>query len=189
MIKLERTTSWYRPYTVVASGKEYLLENIHFYDENGVVVSSGSGWLQNINGTDIREVELPVDKVTRRNKEKFDGEVFGLTFRSYNETRLVLYIPISMFNIEYDCKRKMFGDRIYECYKGDQGVFLTKYIKSLDEALRAVKTDYEALYESIRPYEMERNPDLTIERLKKMINTIEQFKEERKNIDSIVVEG
>ena len=189
MIKLKRTTNWYRPYTVIASGKEYLLENIHFYDENGIVVSSGSGWLQNINGIDIHEIELPVDKVTRINKTKFDGEVFGLTYRSYNETRLVLYIPIEMLNIEYDCKRKMYGDRIYECYKGDQGIYLTKYIKALDEELRVIKSTYESLHESIRPYEMERDPDEAIEILYKMIDTIEQFKAERQNIDAMVVEG
>ena len=189
MIKLERTSNWYRPYTVVASGKEYLLENIHFYDENGVVVSSGSGWLQSINGMDIEEIELPVDKVTRRNKEKFDGEVFGLTFRSYNETRLVLYIPISILNIKYDCKRKMYGDRIYECYKGDQNIYLTKYVESLDAKLRLIKNDYSALYESVELFEMERNADKAIQNLKQMIETIEKFKEERKNIDSIVVEG
>ena len=189
MIKLERTTNWYRPYAVVASGKEYLLENIHFYDENGIVVSSGSGWLQNINGMDIKELELPVEKVIRRNKEKFDGEVFGITYRSYNETRLVLYIPISMFNIEYDCKRKMYGDRIYECYKGDNNIYLTKYVESLDKDLRVIKDDYSALYESVGLYEMERNPEGTIFHLKQMIEAIEKFQEERKNIDSIVVEG
>ena len=189
MIKVTRETSWYRPYTVVASGKEYLLENIHFYDENGIVVSAGSGWLQNIYGQDIKEIELPVDKITRRNKEKFDGEVFGLTYRSYNETRLVLYIPITMLHIEYDCKRKMYGDRIYGCYKGDQGVYLTKYIKSLDADLRAIKDDYSALLESVSLYDMERNPDGAIFHLKQMIETIGKFKAERKNIDYIVVEG
>ena len=189
MIKLERTTNWYRPYTVVASGKEYLLENIHFYDKNGVVVSSGNGWLQNINGMDIKEIELPVDKVIRRNKEKFDGEVFGITYRSYNETRLILYIPIEMFHIEYDCKRKMYGDRIYECYKGDHNIYLTKYVENLDVNLRMIKNNYSTLYGSVGLFDMERNPDLAIEKLKKMIKTVEQFKEERKNIDSIVVEG
>jgi hypothetical protein len=189
MIKLERTANWYRPYTVVASGKEYLLENIHFYDENGIVASSGGGWLQNINGMDIKEIELPVDKVIRRNKKKFDGEVFGITYRSYNETRLVLYIPIEMFHIEYDCKRKMYGDRIYECYKGDYNIYLTKYVESLDANLRLIQNDYSALYESVGLFDMERNPDLAIEKLQKMIKTIESFKEERKNIDSIVVGG
>lgn len=188
MIKLERTYNWYRPYTVVASGKTYLLENIHFYDDNGIVVSSGGGWLQSIHGRDIKEIELDVDKVIRRNKEKFDGEVFGLTFRSYNETRLVLYIPIDMLNIKYDCKRKMYGDKVYECYRGDQGIYLTKYVESLDTKLRLVKNDYSALYDSIGLFEMERNPDKAIQSLHKMIETIEKFKEERKNIDNVVVE-
>ena len=189
MITLKRTTNWYRPYTVLASGKEYFLEKIHFYDESGVIVSSGSGWLQDIRGMDIKEVELPVDKVTRRNKEKFDGEVFGLTFRSYNETRLVLYIPISMLNIKYDCKRKMYGDRIYECYKGDNDVYLTKYVERLDFDLRVIKNEYSALYDDVKLFNMERNPDTIIDKLYEMIESVKKFKIERDNIDNIVVEG
>lgn len=189
MIKLERTTNWYRPYTAVASGKEYILENIKFYDADGVVVSSGNGWFQDIRGLDIKKIELPIDKITRRNKEKFDGEVFGLTFRSFNETRLILYIPISMLNVKYDCKRKMHGDRIYECYTGDQGIYLTKYVESLDKNLKVVKDDYSALYESVGLYEMTRNPDGTIWHLKQMIETIEKFKIERQLIDNLIVEG
>lgn len=53
MIKLERTNSWYRPYTVVASGTEYVLESIKFYDGGGNIISSNSGWLQNQYGSDI----------------------------------------------------------------------------------------------------------------------------------------
>lgn len=189
MIKLERTASWYRPYTVVASGKEYLLEQIHFYDENGVVVSSTSGWLENARGVDLHEVELPVDKVIRRNKEKFDGEVFGITFRSYNETRLVLYIPMSMLNITYDCKKKLWGDRVYECYTGDQDIYLTKYVESLDKDLRVIKNNYSALLEKVGLFDMERNPDEIILKLAQMIDVVKDFKEERKNIDAIVVEG
>lgn len=187
MIKLKRATNWYRPYTVVARGKEYLLEKIHFYDETGIVVSSNDGWLENARGVDIQEIELPVDKIIRRNKEKFDGEVFGITFRSYNETRLVLYIPMTMLNINYDCKKKLYGDRVYECYKGDQEVYLNKYIKSLDADLRVIKDNYRALLEKVGMYDMERNPDEIILKLTQMIDVVKDFKEERKNIDAIVV--
>lgn len=190
MIKLERTQSWYRPYTVIASGTEYVLESIKFYDEDGNIISSNSGWLQNQNGTDIPCIELNVDKITRRNKEKFDGQVFGTVCHcSYgNEKRLNLYIPMSMLNLTYIGRKKMFGDRVYECYTGDQGVYVTRYVESLDKDLRVIKDDYSALYESVDLYSMERNPEGTIFHLKQMIETIEKFKTERANIDSIIVE-
>lgn len=190
MIKLERTQSWYRPYTVIASGTEYVLESIKFYDEDGNIVSSNSGWLQNQNGTDIPCIELNVDKITRRNKEKFDGQVFGTVCHcSYgNEKRLNLYIPMSMLNLTYIGRKKMFGDRVYECYTGDQGVYVTRYVESLDKDLRVIKDDYSALYESVNLYSMERNPEGTIFHLKQMIETIEKFRTERANIDSIIVE-
>lgn len=191
MIKLERTVGWYRPYTVVASGKEYVLDNIKFYDKDGNILSAGNGWLQCKAGSDIPCIELDIEKVTRRNKEKFDGEVFGMTMRcSYsNETRLVLYIPMDMLNIKYEGKKKMCGDRVYECYTGDQGVYVTKYVESLDKDLRAIKNDYTALLESVELFKMERNPEAAIEGLYKMIETIKKFQVERQNIDNIVVEG
>lgn len=190
MIKLERKLSWYRPYVVTASGKEYVLESIRFYDVEGNIVLHSSGWLQDVRGMDIQEIELPTDKITRRNKVKFDGEVFGTIHPSYNnESRLNLYIPMSMLNIRYECKKKMYGDRVYECYTGDQGIYLTKYIKSLDAELTIVKSSYEALLSDVSLFNMMKDPNKTIENLEKMIKVVEAFKEERQKIDSIVVEG
>lgn len=96
---------------------------------------------------------------------------------------------MSLVNLTYVGKKKMFGDRVYACYTGDQGVYVTQYVESLDKDLRVIKDDYSALYESIDLYHMEKNPDETITRLKKMIESVEKFKAERVNIDSIVVKG
>ena len=191
MIKLERTQSWYRPYTVIASGTEYVLESIKFYDEDGNIISSNSGWLQNQGGSDIPCIELNVDKITRRNKEKFDGQVFGTVYHcSYgNEKRLNLYIPMSLVNLTYVGKKKMFGDRVYACYTGDQGIYVTTFVQALDKKLSNIKSGYSYLLENVDTYHMEKNPDETIATLKEMIQTIEEYKEERANIDSIIVEG
>lgn len=186
MIKLERKLNWYRPYVVTASGKEYVLESIRFYDHNGVVLYA-SGWLQDVHKMDIKEIELPIDKITRRNKEKFDGEVFGTIYHSFNnESRLNLYIPISMLNIKYVGKKRMFGDSIYECYEGDQGIYITKRLISLDTELNLIKSDYEALLSDVSLFEMTRHPDESIEKLEKMIEVVKAFKEERQRLDDIV---
>lgn len=190
MIKLERTANWYRPYTVVASGTTYTLESIKFYNENGEIVATSSGWLQNQCGTDIPCVELNADKITRRNKEKFDGEVFGTVCHcSYSsEKRLNLYIPMSLVNLTYVGKKKMFGDRVYACYTGDQGIYITTFVQALDKKLSNIKSGYSYLLEEVDSYHMEKNPDETIAKLKEMIETIEEYKKERANIDSIIVE-
>jgi len=190
MIKLERTQSWYRPYTVIASGTTYVLESIKFYDESGNIVATSSGWLQNQQGLDIPCIELNVDKITRRNKEKFDGEVFGTVCHcSYSsEKRLNLYIPMSLVNLTYVGKKKMFGDRVYACYTGDQRIYVTTFVQALDKKLSNIKSGYSCLLENVGSYHMEKNPDKTIETLKEMIQIIEEYKEERANLDSIIVE-
>ena len=190
MIKLERTANWYRPYTVVASGTTYVLESIKFYDENGKIVATSSGWLQNQCGNDIPCVELNTNKIIRRNKENFDGEVFGTVCHcSYSsEKRLNLYIPMSLVNLTYIGKKKMYGDRIYACYTGDQGIYVTNFVESLDKELSNIRQGYSYLLENVDSYHMERNPDETIANLKKMIETIEEFKKERTKINNISVE-
>jgi hypothetical protein len=187
MIKLERVHSWYRPYGVVAGGKEYVLDGIRFYDENGVVVSAG-GWLQDVSGKDVPTVILPVDKVIRRNKEKFDGEVFGCVTRDLGESKLILHIPTKMVNLKYEGKKKLYGDRVYECYVGDFGMYLTKYVESLDSDLRAIRDKYDGLLSSIGAYDVQKNPDEVINKLGQMIELVSAYKEERTRIDNIVVE-
>ena len=60
---------------------------------------------------------------------------------------------------------------------------------SLDADLRVIKNNYKALLEKVSMYDMERNPDEIILKLTQMIDVVKDFKEERKNIDAIVVEG
>ena len=189
MIKLERTYSWYRPYGVTASGKEYTLDSIKFYNETGVVVEAG-GWLQDVFGRDVPTVILPVEKVIRRNKEKFDGEVFGLVTRDlHGESKLILYIPTEMVNLKYEGKKKLYGDRVYECYVGDFGMYLTNYVESLNGELRSIRNKYDGLLSGVGAYDIQKNPDEVIEKLNQMIELVNSYKEERSRIDNLVVEG
>lgn len=73
---ITRATSFYRPYFVVASGREYRVEKIHFYNDGKILVSTNSGWLENENGRDIESIEISVDEIKARRKENFDGTVF-----------------------------------------------------------------------------------------------------------------
>lgn len=188
MTELKRGTSWYRPYTVTASGKEYALESIKVYDEDGKILYC-RGWFEDSRGMDITSVILPVDKITRRNKVKFDGTVFGTVCHPYSgETRLNLYIPMSMINLKFIGRRKMYGDRVYNCYQGDNDIFITEYVESLNNKLTDITAKYSNLFDAVETYEMSKNPDKTIETLLQMVEVIKEFKEERANIDSMVIE-
>ena len=76
-MKIGRTTNWYRPYAITVNNKGYKIHQIHFYNAEGIVVSSNSGWLETREG-DIKEVELPIEKLKLKRKVKFDGTVFAI---------------------------------------------------------------------------------------------------------------
>lgn len=48
-MKVCRYNNFWCNYSVVVNGKDYEVSNIHFYDESGVIVSSGNGWPQSGN--------------------------------------------------------------------------------------------------------------------------------------------
>ena len=107
-MKIGRESGFYRPYAIVVNNRGYYVENICFYNESGVVVST-KGWLENNNGGDIKEIELPIEEIKLRRKENFDGKVFAMTNKNKytNETRMKLYIPCNMLDIHFVEKRYM----------------------------------------------------------------------------------
>ena len=58
MIILSKDYAWYRPYKY----DKYIIKNIKFYDENGIVIEVGSGWLEN-NHKDLDYVKLNIWKL------------------------------------------------------------------------------------------------------------------------------
>ena len=103
-----RKANWYRPYYVIASGREYKVEKIHFYKDNKILVTNDNGWLifmdeYNVQ-RDIEYIELPIEEIKTKRKEKFDGSVFVISQgkESYSEDLLCeLYIPSDMFDIQF----------------------------------------------------------------------------------------
>jgi threonylcarbamoyladenosine tRNA methylthiotransferase MtaB len=96
MIKLERTTNWYRPYTVVASGKEYLLENIHFYEMHIFKYSKRQG-----TRAAVMKNQIPEQTKTHRSGELIAlGNRMSMEFREYylGKEEEVLFEELSVIN-------------------------------------------------------------------------------------------
>ena len=190
MITLSREISWYRPYTVYVNGKDYLLNDIKFYDENGVIVSTGSGWASTVQGIDMQELIIDAEKVVRRNKEKFDGEVFGIIVKcSYaNESRINLYIPAKLVNLKYVGKKKMHGNNVYDVYQGDHDLQCTKFVVALDTTMHEIQNCYSTLLEKVSTYELQFHTEQIKDRLLQMIGLVDTYIEEKAKVDGILVE-
>ena len=191
-MKLTRVKGWYRPYYVTANNKGYKVNTIKFYKDNEIIVSSNSGWLENKNNMDIIEIVLPVEEVKVRRKVKFDGEVFIISLGKEdhgNETIADVYIPADMLDIHFVEHKIMYNSQVRAVFEGEQGIYITSYVKSLDGCLNAIRNEYEETYKRVSDTDLSINKAedvlADIDRLKKLA---EEFITERKRIHDLTID-
>ena len=133
-MKITRASSFYRPYYVLVNYKWYKVNKINFYEKDSILVSSNSGWLENSNGGDITELELPVDEIKLKRKENFDGSVFVISRgkESYgNDVLADLYIPAEMLNIHFVKHEIAYKTQVRAIYQGEQDIYISKYVENI----------------------------------------------------------
>ncbi len=161
MVKIGKNSAWYRPYQY---GK-YTIQDIRFYDENGVIINTNSGWLENGwletgSRVDLQSIELDVDDIPLKRKENLNikGAFIVSDGRDYVGTlKATLYIHKDIVHLESVGYRKVY-DSIREFFKGvtsDNQEFeistLMKYLKDdyykckdeLKEVLKKFDSDIE----------------------------------------------
>ena len=187
-----RESSFYRPYYITASGRKYKVEQIHFYKDNAILVSSNSGWLEKRSGRDIESIELPVDEIKVKRKTNFDGKVFAISKgkEDYGYDLIVeLYIPADMFGIHFVEHKIMYNSQIRAVFEGEQGIYITSYVKSLNEHLNAIRNEYEETYRRVSDTDLSvhkaENVLADIDKLKRLA---EEFIAERKRIHDLTID-
>lgn len=188
---ITRGASWYRPYYIMASGREYRLEKIHFYKDDKILVSTNSGWLEKETYGDIESIELPIDEIKTRRKEKFDGTVFAISKgkEDYSTDLLAeLYIPADMLDIHFVENVIKYKRAVYSIYKGSNGIHIETYVKSFDGELQKLNKQYEEVYKGCDGYNLGYHTDEILERIDKLKALAEQYIEEKKRIKELTVE-
>ena len=188
---ITRGASWYRPYYITASGREYRLEKIHFYKDDKILVSTNSGWLGKESGADIESLEIPIDEIKVKRKEKFDGEVFAISKgkESYGTDLIAgLYIPAEMFDIQFVENIIKYKTQVRAIYKGTNDIYIDKYVKSLDGELHELVKQYEEIYKACDGYNLGYHTEDIIENLDKLKALAEQYIEEKKRIESLTID-
>lgn len=190
-MKIGRESSFYRPYAIVVNNRGYYVENICFYNENGVVVST-KGWLENNNGGDIKEIELPIEEIKLRRKENFDGKVFAMTNKNKytNETRMKLYIPCDMLGIHFvenEYNKAVYD--VYSIYKGNQEINIKQFVKSVDVKLQNIRSEYEQLCNNVDSSALYiKKTDDVITNLEKMAELAKEYKDEKERLRNLTID-
>ena len=188
---IARATSFYRPYYVTASGREYRVEKIHFYKEGKILVSTNSGWLENENGRDIESFEIPVDEIKTKRKESFDGKVFVISKgkENYSNDLLAeLYIPADMLDIYFIENIIKYQTQIRAIYKGSQGIYISSYVKSIDGELKSIRKQYEEIYKACDGYNLGYHTEDIIDKLDSLKSLAEQYVEAKKQMESLTID-
>ena len=188
---ITRKENWYRPYYVVASGREYKLEKIHFYNDGKILVSVNSGWLENQNETDIKSIELPIDEIKARRKENFDGNVFVISKgkEDYGTDLIAeLYIPSDMLNVQFVENKIEYKTQVRAIYKGANGIYISSYVKSLDGELNKIRNEYEEIYKACDGYNLGYPTEDIIEKIDNLKALAEQYIKEKQLMESLTID-
>lgn len=188
---ITRKSSFYRPYYIEASGREYRVEKIHFYKDGKILVSTNSGWLEKQNGADIISFEIPIDEIKVKRKEVFDGKVFAISkgkeLYGYDLTA-ELYIPAEMLDIQFVENKIEYKTQVRAIYKGTQDIYISSYIKSIDGELNSIRKQYEEVYEVCSGYNLGYHTEDIIEKLDTLKSLAEQYIEEKKRMESLTID-
>ena len=188
---ITRGASWYRPYYITASGRGYRLDKIHFYKDDKILVSTNSGWLEKETYGDVENIELPIDEIKVKRKEKFDGEVFAISKgkEDYGTDLIAeLYIPAEMLDIQFVENVIKYNSNVYAIYKGANEIRIEKYIKSIDGELKEIEKQYEEVYKACDRYNLGYHTKDIIENLDKLKALAEQYVEAKKRVESLTID-
>lgn len=187
---ITRAASWYRPYYVMASGREYKVEKIHFYKDGKILVTTNSGWLENENGRDIESLELPIDEIKTKRKESFDGKVFVISKgKDYsNDLTAELYIPSDLLNIHFVENKIEYRNQVRAIYKGTQGIYISSYVKSIDGELNAIRNEYEAIYKDSDGYNLGYHTEDILVKLDNLKALAARYIEEKKRVENLTID-
>lgn len=186
-----KKSHWYRPYYIVASGREYKVERIHFYKDNEIFVSSRSGWLEKQSGADIEGFEIPIDEIKVKRKTNFDGKVFAISKgkEEYgNDLTAELYIPADMLNIQFIENKIEYKTQVRAIYKGSNDIYISSYVKSIDGELNSIRNQYEEIYKACDEYNLGYHTESILENLDKLKDLAEQYVKAKNQMESLTID-
>ena len=187
---VKRKSNWYRPYYIIASGREYKLERISFYKDGKILVSTDSGYLVNEIGKDIGGIELPVDEIKVKRKVDFNGEIFAISKgkESYgNDLVAVLYIPAEIFNIHFVENVIKYKRQVMAVYQGDNDIYIETYIKSIDGELWSIENQYQEVYEKCNRVNLACYTEDIIKHIETLKELAQQYIKEKERMENLTI--
>ena len=180
-----KTSRVWNPMTIMVDGKGYALNNILFYNKNGVVTQTNKGWFDDYDKDRvILSTKKDIKRCTKLNLTK--GIPFIINSDCNYETRYELYIPYDDFDWDITYTKKY--DQIFEIYHmKNTELEMQKSVKSFFSMTSSIREEYDDILENLKFFAGQ--PPKTFmelhEKLKKIYNSYIQT---RQFVDDYTVE-
>lgn len=138
--RLYQKVSWYRPLYVDIADKSYLLGDIFFYNDNGIIVEVGNGFFENTESLTIKGEVVRKIKIDLTKKQNFIVK-YKDKYYADDEVKYAIYIYADNVDLQYVGKEKSY-DYLYDKYIVN-GIEFTRYIKDLSKNLNDINTKAE----------------------------------------------
>ena len=158
---LAQASMFYNPYSVVINNKSYLIDNILFYNENGVQAKTGRGWFGENNH--IRKITFKTTSpISRKLKVNFNiNAPFIIPSDCNYEKRYDCYIPISdlpKFEVSYT-KNYLFIEKYVDIgLPNPEENYVRMVLKYFDGGMKAREELREAS-KALDAYDIEKKSD------------------------------
>ena len=189
---ITRGEVWYRPYKVIASGRNYFLDKIVFFEKDGIMVENRNGWLENERGIDLPEFYLPVEslKVKRKATLSTDEPYLISLGKDYTkENKAILYVPMHMVNLHLEKYEIVYGYQLRAIYKGEQNIHFDVFIKALNGELTLLSEEYERAYKDVEHFQMRTSTrEEVMERIDNLKSIADRYHAEKERLDNLTME-
>lgn len=183
------TKRYYNPYFVDMGDKEFCLDGICVFDENGIIAKNNNGWFGSNNNVPEREFDCECVrkmKVDFKCKTAFIVKTNSNTWAS--EPRYTLYIPAEVVKLADPVTIKQDDYTLLTTQKSTvyEGVIFSQF-HFLNRRLCMLQQEYKAICESIQHSYY---PDETkiLDCIEGLKNKVEEYLEEKNRLASMTVE-
>lgn len=194
-MKIGRTEAWYRPYIISVNGRSYRVNKIHFYSDEKIIVTNNNGWLETTDkygiSSDIAEIELPTEEIIQKRKIKLDGTVFIISGgKDYSgENTADLYVPAEMLNVHFVEHKLKYNKQVRAIYTGDQGIYISQYVKSIDGKLNSIQAEYKKYYKEVSDTALAIiKSEIVLSNIDRLKQLAEEYKAERERLASLTID-
>ena len=106
-----------------------------------------------------------------------------------NEIEAILYVPADMVGICFVGHEIAYKSQVRAVFEGEQGIYITEYVKSLEDELRLIRNEYEEVYKEVSDVCLSvHNSDDVLHKIDRLKELAEEFIAERKRIHNLTID-